>query len=83
MGFLSTLANPDDSWFILNDLAHRFSSDSPYSCQHCNSVVLLGEGLIVEEAIRSHNGPEFVAQNLRKWLAATGAKTLYIEPGSP
>ncbi len=28
-------------------------------------------------------GPEFVAKELRKWLAQTGAKTLYIEPGSP
>ncbi len=28
-------------------------------------------------------GPEFVARELRKWLAKTGAKTLYIEPGSP
>jgi transposase InsO family protein len=28
-------------------------------------------------------GPEFVARDLRKWLATTGAKTLYIEPGSP
>ena len=27
--------------------------------------------------------PEFVAERLRKWLAAVGAKTLYIEPGSP
>ena len=33
--------------------------------------------------IRSDNGPEFVARDLRKWLATTGAKTLYIEPGSP
>jgi len=37
----------------------------------------------VPEHIRSDNGPEFVARDLRKWLAATGAKTLYIEPGSP
>src|SRR5882757_4255361 len=37
----------------------------------------------VPEHIRSDNGPEFVAQDLRKWLADTGAKTLYIEPGSP
>jgi transposase InsO family protein len=29
------------------------------------------------------HGPEFVAKDLRKWLAGTGAKTLYIEPGSP
>ena len=33
--------------------------------------------------IRSDNGLEFVTRELRKWLAATGAKTLYIEPGSP
>jgi len=37
----------------------------------------------VPEHLRSDNGPEFVAKHLRKWLAATGAKTLYIEPGSP
>ena len=37
----------------------------------------------VPEHIRSDNGPEFVAKDLRKWLAHTGAKTLYIEPGSP
>ena len=37
----------------------------------------------VPEHLRSDNGPEFVAKDLRKWLAKTGAKTLYIEPGSP
>ncbi len=37
----------------------------------------------VPEHLRSDNGPEFVAKDLRKWLANTGAKTLYIEPGSP
>ncbi len=37
----------------------------------------------VPQHIRSDNGPEFVAKELRKWLADTGAKTLYIEPGSP
>jgi len=36
----------------------------------------------VPEHIRSDSGPEFVAKDLRKWLADTGAKTLYIEPGS-
>ena len=29
------------------------------------------------------NGPEFVARELRKWLASLGTGTLYIEPGSP
>ena len=33
--------------------------------------------------IRSDNGPEFVAQALRDWIEAVGAKTAYIEPGSP
>jgi putative transposase len=33
--------------------------------------------------IRSDNGPEFVAQAVRAWISAVGAKTAYIEPGSP
>ena len=33
--------------------------------------------------IRSDNGPEFIAQNVRDWIAAVGAKAAYIEPGSP
>ena len=33
--------------------------------------------------IRSDNGPEFVAQTVRDWIAAVGASTAYIEPGSP
>ena len=37
----------------------------------------------VPEHVRSDNGPEFIAQALRDWLAAVGAKTAYIMPGSP
>ncbi len=33
--------------------------------------------------IRSDNGPEFVAEAVRSWLARRGSKTLYIAPGSP
>ena len=33
--------------------------------------------------IRSDNGPEFIAEALRDWIKAVGAKTAYIEPGSP
>ncbi|WP_298852615.1 IS3 family transposase [uncultured Ruegeria sp.] len=33
--------------------------------------------------IRSDNGPEFVAQAIQDWIKAVGAKTAYIEPGSP
>ena len=35
------------------------------------------------EYIRSDNGPEFVAKSVRNWISAVGAKTAYIEPGSP
>jgi len=35
------------------------------------------------EFIRSDNGPEFIAHSVRDWIAAVGAKTAYIEPGSP
>ena len=37
----------------------------------------------IPEHIRSDNGPEFVAKELRGWLAKLGTGTLYIEPGSP
>ncbi len=33
--------------------------------------------------IRSDNGPEFIAEAIKGWLAASGVKTLYIEPGAP
>jgi putative transposase len=37
----------------------------------------------VAEHIRSDNGPEFLAKELRQWLMQVGCATLYIEPGSP
>ncbi len=33
--------------------------------------------------IRSDNGPEFIAKAVKRWLAASGVETLYIEPGAP
>jgi transposase InsO family protein len=33
--------------------------------------------------IRSDSGSEFVAKAVREWISAVGAKTAYIEPGSP
>lgn len=35
------------------------------------------------EFIRSDNGAEFIAGRVRDWIAAAGAKTAFIEPGSP
>ena len=37
----------------------------------------------VPEHVRSDNGPEFVAKAVREWITAVGAKTAFIEPGSP
>lgn len=37
----------------------------------------------VLEHIRSDNGPEFIAKDLRKGWQTQAQKTLYIEPGSP
>ena len=31
--------------------------------------------------IRSDNGPEFIAEAVRNWIRAVGAKTAYITPG--
>lgn len=37
----------------------------------------------VPEYIRSDNGPEFTAQQVRDWLERVDVQTLFIEPGSP
>ena len=52
-----------------------------YEVMEALADVMLFRG--VPENIRSDNGAEFVAQELRKWLAKLGTGTLYIEPGSP
>ena len=33
--------------------------------------------------LRSDNGPEFIARQVRQWLAHTGITTAYIDPGKP
>ena len=43
-------------------------------------IEVLADAMIehgVPEHIRSDNGPEFVAQNLRKWLAAPGLNAVH------
>jgi putative transposase len=37
----------------------------------------------VPKCIRSDNGPEFIAQAIRRWLHHVNVEALYIEPGSP
>jgi len=33
--------------------------------------------------VRSDNGPEFIAKAVREWITQVGARTAFIEPGSP
>ena len=35
------------------------------------------------EYVRSDNGPEFIAEQLRGWLLSNGIRPLFIEPGHP
>jgi len=49
-------------------------------------IETLSEAMVtrgIPDHIRSDNGPEFTARAIREWLGKVGAKTLYIEPGSP
>ena len=50
-------------------------------------VIALMKGAIAQhgapEFLRSDNGPEFIAKELQRWLAAEQIKTIYIEPASP
>lgn len=46
-------------------------------------VLLEQEYSALKKSYRSDNGPEFIAQKVRGRIATVGAKTAYIEPGSP
>ena len=49
-------------------------------------IEVLADAIIehgIPEHIRSDDSPQFVARELRQWLARTRATTLYIGPGSP
>ena len=48
---------------------------------YCLADVFLIRG--IPDYIRSDNGPEFTAKQVREWLQRLGVKTLFIEPGSP
>lgn len=37
----------------------------------------------VPEHIRSDNGPEFIANSIRRWLERAEVEALYVEPGAP
>ena len=49
--------------------------------QECLAELFCTRG--VPTHLRSDNGPEFIAIQLRLWLNRLGVQTLFIEPGSP
>jgi transposase InsO family protein len=60
------------------DVSRRFNSSDVID-QLFDLFVMRG----TPEYIRSDNGPEFISKSIRRWLAVSGVRTLYIEPGSP
>ena len=56
------------------------------SIRSADLIEVLAELMVfrgVPDHIRSDNGPELKARAVREWLGRLGARTLYIEPGSP
>ena len=54
--------------------------------RHQDIIEVLSDCFIlhgVPTHMRSDNGPEFIAKELRKWFKDIGVITSYIEPGSP
>ena len=60
------------------DVGYGFTSEDVI-----NQLAAIAKYRGLPNHIRSDNGPEFIAEKLRKWLADLGVGTLYIEPGSP
>jgi putative transposase len=59
-------------------VGRKLNSDDVHDCV---THLFVAQG--APENVRSDNGPEFVARNVRAWLGRIGVKMLFIEPGSP
>ena len=72
---------------IIDENTHECLASIPRRTWHSKDVIEVLSGIMIlrgcPEYIRSDNGPEFIAKNLRKWLSDIGVITTYIEPGSP
>jgi len=75
-------------WLIIEDEFTRegLAVEVRRSFKATDVLDVLGELMLIRGApkhIRSDNGPEFIAEAIKKFLKQTGVETLYIEPGSP
>ena len=72
----SSTSSPANAW---PSGSSESSTQPTSSTSLCDLFILRG----VPGHIRSDNGPEFIAEALRDWIAAVGARTAYIEPRQP
>jgi putative transposase len=67
-------------------VARKLGSADVPDARASSGIDVLADLFILRGApgfIRSDNGPEFVAIAVRGWIGAVGARTAFIEPGSP
>ena len=75
-------------WLLLEDEFTRegLAVEVARSMKAVDVIDVLAQVLLVRGVprhLRSDNGPEFIAQALRQYLAQAGVETLYVEPGAP
>ena len=67
----------------LNPFQWLYRFEQLEDCGSYEVIEALADAMVwrgIPENIRSDNGPEFVAKELRMWLAIVGTRTLYTEP---
>ena len=72
---------------VLDEYTHECFASVPRRSWRNNDVIELLSDLMlthgVPEYMRSDNGSELTAKEIRKWLSDVGSITAFIEPGSP
>ena len=75
-------------WLLLEDEFTReaLAVEAGRSITSADAIDVLAQVMLIRGVpahLRSDNGPEFIAQALRRYLEKAGVGTLYIEPGAP
>ena len=72
---------------VIDEYRHLCLASIPRRSWRKNDLIEALSNLMImhgtPEYLRSDNGTEFTANNVRSWLEKTGVITAYIEPGSP
>jgi len=75
-------------WLLLEDEFTRegLAVEVGRSIKAADAIDTLAQVMLIRGVpahLRSDNGPEFIAQALRRYLERAGVGTLYVEPGAP